>query len=79
MAKPNLPALEMAKNAATVQERLRLLLANDPAKDKAARFLWPFLSDAVELCGRADRRGGGRCAVDRPGDEGGLQLGTRAV
>jgi 3-hydroxyacyl-CoA dehydrogenase len=43
-AKPALPALEMAKNASTTQERLRLLLANDPAKDKAAKFLWPFLS-----------------------------------
>ena len=41
--KPALPALDMAKNAATVQERLRLLLANDPAKDKAAAFLWPLL------------------------------------
>ncbi|MFZ0742772.1 MAG: 3-hydroxyacyl-CoA dehydrogenase NAD-binding domain-containing protein, partial [Terracidiphilus sp.] len=43
-AKAAPPALEMAKNAATVQERLRQLLANDPAKDKAAKFLWPFLS-----------------------------------
>jgi len=43
-AKPALPSLEMAKNAATLPERLRLLLANDPAKDKAAAFLWPFLS-----------------------------------
>jgi 3-hydroxyacyl-CoA dehydrogenase len=42
--KPSLPALEMAKNAATVQERLRMLLAGDPAKDKAAKFLWPFLA-----------------------------------
>ena len=42
--KPALPALEMAKNAATVPERLRILLANDPSKDKAAAFLWPFLS-----------------------------------
>ncbi|HUA91921.1 MAG TPA: 3-hydroxyacyl-CoA dehydrogenase NAD-binding domain-containing protein [Terracidiphilus sp.] len=42
--KPKLPALDMAKNAATVQERLRLLLANDAAKDKAAAFLWPFLA-----------------------------------
>lgn len=44
LVKPSLPSLDMAKNAATVQERLRLLLANDPAKDKAARFLWPFLT-----------------------------------
>src|ERR1019366_905145 len=36
--------LEMAKNAGSVKERLKLLLANDPAKDKAAKFLWPFLS-----------------------------------
>ncbi len=43
-AKPALPALEMAKNAATLPERLRLLLENDPEKDKAAAFLWPFLA-----------------------------------
>ena len=42
--KPSLPALEMAKNAGTVAERLKILLANDPAKDKAAKFLWPFLA-----------------------------------
>ena len=55
--KPNLPSLEMAKNAATVQERIKLLLANDPKKDKAARFLWPFLSSlwnfAAERIGEA--------------------------
>jgi 3-hydroxyacyl-CoA dehydrogenase len=55
MAKPNLPALEMAKNAGTVQERLRLLLANDPAKDKAAAFLWPFLASLWNFA--ADRIG----------------------
>ena len=55
--KPNLPSLEMAKNAGTVQERVKLLLANDPKKDKAARFLWPFLSSlwnfAAERIGEA--------------------------
>ncbi|MGA2908620.1 MAG: 3-hydroxyacyl-CoA dehydrogenase NAD-binding domain-containing protein [Terracidiphilus sp.] len=50
-----LPALEMAKNAATLPERLRLLLANDPAKDKAAAFLWPFLSSLWNFA--ADRIG----------------------
>jgi 3-hydroxyacyl-CoA dehydrogenase len=44
LAKAALPALDMAKNAKTLPERLRLLLANDPVKDKAARFLWPLLS-----------------------------------
>ncbi|MGA9464153.1 MAG: 3-hydroxyacyl-CoA dehydrogenase NAD-binding domain-containing protein [Terracidiphilus sp.] len=53
--KPALPALDMAKNAATVEERLRLLLANDPAKDKAAKFLWPFLSSLWNYA--ADRIG----------------------
>ncbi|MGO9323297.1 MAG: 3-hydroxyacyl-CoA dehydrogenase NAD-binding domain-containing protein [Terracidiphilus sp.] len=53
--KPALPALEMAKNAATLPERLRLLLANDPAKDKAAAFLWPFLSSLWNFA--ADRIG----------------------
>lgn len=42
--KPGLPSLDMAKNAPTVQERLRVLLANDPSRDKAAAFLWPLLS-----------------------------------
>jgi 3-hydroxyacyl-CoA dehydrogenase len=42
-ARAALPSLDMAKNADNLPERLRLLLANDPGKDKAARFLWPFL------------------------------------
>jgi 3-hydroxyacyl-CoA dehydrogenase len=53
--KPALPALDMAKNAATLPERLRLLLANDPAKDKAAAFLWPFLASLWNFA--ADRIG----------------------
>jgi 3-hydroxyacyl-CoA dehydrogenase len=42
--RPAFPSVEMAKNAATTAERLRLLLANDPRKDKAAGFLWPLLT-----------------------------------
>ena len=53
--KPSLPALDLAKNASTVPERLRLLLANDPAKDRAAAFLWPFLSSLWNYA--ADRIG----------------------
>ncbi len=55
VAKPALPSLEMARNAATVAERLRLLLANDPGKDKVARFLWPFLASLWNFA--ADRIG----------------------
>lgn len=42
--RPAFPSVEMAKNAATTAERLKLLLANDPKKDKAAGFLWPLLT-----------------------------------
>lgn len=55
--KPALPALEMAKSAPSAQERLRLLMGNDPARDKAAAFLWPLLSSlwnyAAERIGEA--------------------------
>jgi len=53
--RPALPSLEMAKNAGTVGERLKMLLAGDPAKDKSARFLWPFLADMWSYA--ADRIG----------------------
>ena len=42
--KPKLPALEMAKNAESLPERLRLLLNGDLKKDKAARFHWKLLT-----------------------------------
>ena len=65
-AKPVLPALEMAKNATNLPERLRLLLANDPAKDNAAAFLWPFLAALWNYA--ADRIGevaGDIASIDR--------------
>src|SRR6202012_4622397 len=43
-SKPKLPALEMAKNADSLPERLRLLLNSDQKKDKAARFHWKLLT-----------------------------------
>ena len=42
--RPNLPALEMAKNAERLPERIRLLLQGDVRKDKAARFHWRLLT-----------------------------------
>jgi len=55
--KPALPSLDMAKNAPDTKERLRMLMGNDPAKDKAAAFLWPLLSSlwnyAAESIGEA--------------------------
>jgi 3-hydroxyacyl-CoA dehydrogenase len=70
-AKPALPSLDMAKNAATLAERLRLLLANDPAKDKAAAFLWPFLSSLWNFA--ADRIG--EVAADAPSIDRAMRAG----
>ncbi len=39
------PAIDMAKNAATLPERIRLLLAGDPRKDQAAAFYWQLLPE----------------------------------
>jgi len=55
LAKAKIPSLEMAKNAASLPERLRLLLANDPKKDKAAGYLWPLLANLWNYA--ADRIG----------------------
>jgi 3-hydroxyacyl-CoA dehydrogenase len=70
-AKPALPSLEMAKNAATLPERLRLLLANDPAKDKAAAFLWPFLSSLWNLAADCI----GEAADDAPSIDAAMRAG----
>jgi 3-hydroxyacyl-CoA dehydrogenase len=43
-ARPKIPALEMAKNAERLLERLAQLLAADARKDKYARFHWRLLS-----------------------------------
>jgi len=43
--RPKFPALEMAKQVENTPERLRMLLAGDPKKDKAAAFLWAALAD----------------------------------
>jgi 3-hydroxyacyl-CoA dehydrogenase len=71
LAKPALPSLEMAKNAATLPERLRLLLANNPEKGKAAAFLWPFLSSLWNFA--ADRIG--EVADDAPSIDSAMRAG----
>ncbi|HVJ07991.1 MAG TPA: 3-hydroxyacyl-CoA dehydrogenase NAD-binding domain-containing protein [Acidisarcina sp.] len=44
LAKAKLAALDMAKNAESLGARLKMLLAAEPRKDKAAAFLWPLLA-----------------------------------
>ena len=39
------PAVDMAKNAEAIPERLRMLLAGDPRKDQAAAFYWTILPE----------------------------------
>jgi 3-hydroxyacyl-CoA dehydrogenase len=42
--RPKFPSIEMAKSAPSLGERLRLILAADAKKDKAATFLIPLLT-----------------------------------
>lgn len=57
LTKAALPALDAAKNASRVGERLRILLGNNPERDKVAAFLWPLLAHlwnfAAESIGEA--------------------------
>lgn len=69
--KAALPSLDMVKNAATAGERLRLLLANEPAKDKAAAFLWPFLASLWNFA--ADRIG--EASADAPSIDQAMRAG----
>ncbi|MEO6817165.1 MAG: 3-hydroxyacyl-CoA dehydrogenase NAD-binding domain-containing protein [Edaphobacter sp.] len=43
--RPKFPALEMAKNVESTATRIAQLLDADPAKDKAAAFYWPLLTE----------------------------------
>ena len=49
--RPKFPSLEMAKNAESLPERLRMLLAGDPRKDKAAAFYQPLFKDLWNYSG----------------------------
>ncbi len=44
-ARPKFPALDMAKNVEQTVARIPQLLHADPAKDKAAAFYWPLLTE----------------------------------
>jgi len=71
LAKAKLPALEMAKNAVSLPERLRMLLAGDPKKDKAAAYLWPLLANLWNYA--ADRIG--EVADDAPSIDRAMRAG----
>ena len=70
--KPALPALEMAKNAATLHGAAAgCCWQDDPKKDKAATFLWPFLSSLWNFA--ADRIG--EAADDAPSIDRAMRAG----
>ncbi len=43
--RPKFPAIDMAKPIEKTGTRIKQLLHGDPAKDKAAAFYWPFLTE----------------------------------
>ena len=71
LVKASLPSLEMAKNAATVKERLKLLLSNDPRKDRAAAFLWPLLANVWKFASESI----GQAAKDAPSIDRAMRAG----
>ncbi len=71
LAKAKIPSLEMAKNASSLPERLRLLLSADPKKDKAAAYLFPLLANLWNYA--ADRIG--EVAADAPSIDRAIRAG----
>ncbi|MFP5205025.1 MAG: 3-hydroxyacyl-CoA dehydrogenase NAD-binding domain-containing protein [Acidobacteriota bacterium] len=69
--KPAIPQLDMAKNADGIGVRLKLLLGNDPAVEKAASFLWPLLGTLWNYS--ADRIG--EVAGDAPSIDAAMRAG----
>ena len=80
--RPKFPAVEMAKPVEQTAARIRQLLHADPAKDKAAAFYWPLLTELFTYAANRIATDGSQPAADhnrgdRPGDEDRLQLGAR--
>lgn len=69
--KPAIPQLEMAKSAEGIGVRLKLLLGNDPAIERAAGFLWPLLGTLWNYS--ADRIG--EVADDAPSIDAAMRAG----
>ena len=67
----NLPALEMAKNAATVQERLQAAARQRSCERQSRERSYGRCSHAVELCGGSHRR-------SRPDDAPSIDRAMRA-
>ena len=62
--RPKIPALELAKPLESVAARVKQLLHADPAKDKAARFYWPYLTELFTYAANRVAADGSQPAAD---------------
>ena len=62
--RPKIPALELAKPVDSVAARVKQLLHADPAKDKAARFYWPYLTELFTYAANRVAADGSQPAAD---------------
>ena len=62
--RPKFPALEMAKPLESTAARIKQLLHADPAKDKAAAFYWPFLTELFTYAANRLSKDGSEPALD---------------
>ena len=77
--RPKFPAIEMAKNVEHTPARIAQLLHGDPSKDKAARSTGPSSPSSSLIARIAYPENSRQPRRDRPGHEGGLQLGARPL
>jgi 3-hydroxyacyl-CoA dehydrogenase len=68
--RPKFPSLDMAKNAESLPERLRLLMSGNPDKDRAARFHRALLDRLVRYATK--------CLPEIAGDAASIDLALRA-
>ena len=74
--RPKFPSLELAKNAESLPERLRMLWAGDIRKDKAAKFQQRAAQPPLCLLRQLPHRDCRRSGQHRPRHAHRLQLGT---
>jgi 3-hydroxyacyl-CoA dehydrogenase len=62
--RPKFPAIELAKPVEQTAARIKQLLHADPAKDKAAAFYWPLLTELFNYAANRIAIGGSQPAAD---------------
>ena len=62
--RPKFPAIDLAKPIEQTSPRIKQLLHGDPAKDKAAAFYWPFLTELFTYSANRVAADGSQPAAD---------------